>query len=265
MQQLWIDAHCHLTQRFHPAPLPGVLAGLAAASCGAIILGGVDPKDWQEQLEIPKSSVQIVPVFGLHPWTVQEQDSEFLRQGLVRLEQMLPEAAGLGECGLDYFRCKSSAERQKQSYWFEAQLQLAAQQHKPCVFHIVRAHHEALRCLKPYAARLRGLVHSFWANSQTAHAWLDLGFVLSIHPRILRGDTHHMLRDLPRDRIVFESDSPEILQDGSVSDPRLALQILQHASRIWGEDLDTTIIRQNNTLRALFPGLQPASLPSIQS
>ena len=251
----WIDAHCHLTCRFHPEPLPTVLARLAQASCRGFVLGGVDPEDWQEQLAIPNEALRIIHVFGLHPWTIQERSQQQLDQDFLQLRKSLSQAQGLGECGLDYFRCKSAEERKKQIEWFEAQLELAVEQDKPCIFHIVRAHHEALRIMKAYQGKLRGLVHSFWANPQTASSWLDLGFILSLHPRILKGDHHNLLKQLPVDRVVFESDSPEILSEGGVSDPRLALTIMQHAALIRGEDLDHTISRQNDILCRMFPAL----------
>ncbi|MDQ3235704.1 MAG: TatD family hydrolase, partial [Pseudobdellovibrionaceae bacterium] len=168
----WMDAHCHLTPRFHPEPLPGVLQTLHEAGCQGFVLGGVDPQDWQEQLDIPSSPLRIMRGFGLHPWTVQERDDSQLQRDFAELERLLPEAQALGECGLDYFRCKSESERDKQRVWFERQLELAATQNIPCIFHIVRAHNEALRLMKPYAGRLTGMVHSFWANPQTAQPWL---------------------------------------------------------------------------------------------
>jgi TatD DNase family protein len=253
--QPWIDAHCHLTSRFHPEPLPAVLARLAQAYCRGFVLGGVDPEDWQQQLAIPDEPLRIIRIFGLHPWTVQARSQQQLDQDFLQLKQSLPQAHGLGECGLDYFRCKSPEQRKKQIEWFAAQLELAVEQDKPCILHIVRAHHEALRMMKAYQGKLRGLVHSFWANQETAASWLDLGFILSLHPRILKGDGHNLLKQLPLDRVVFESDSPEILRDGGVTDPRLALTIMQHAALVRGEDLNLTISRQNNILCQVFPAL----------
>ncbi len=251
----WIDAHCHLTRRFHPTALPLVFDELFAAGCRAIVLGGVDPEDWQQQLEIPTTQVQVIRVFGLHPWTVQERPLEHLQRDFAELQKRLPEAEALGECGLDYFRCKTEVERQKQIEWFEAQLVLAREQKKVCVLHVVRAHHEALRILGPFKGQLRGIVHSFWANPQIAKAWLDLGFHLSIHPRILQGDPHGLLASLPKDRLLFESDSPEILPDGHVTDPRLALDIMHRAALTWQEQPSRVINRQNKILTELFPSL----------
>jgi TatD DNase family protein len=243
----WMDAHCHLTKRFHPEPLPRVLQSLHDAGCQGFVLGGVDPLDWQEQLAIPPSPLRMARGFGLHPWAVQERSNAQLDLDFHELECMLPQAEALGECGLDYFRCKTAMDRQKQSFWFEKQLELAEKHRKPCILHIVRAHHEALRLIKPYAGRLRGMVHSFWANPQTAQAWLDLGFQLSLHPRILQRDNHGLLAYIPADRILFESDSPEVFKDGTVSDPGLALDIMKHIA--WSQSIPL------DTVLGLFPSL----------
>lgn len=250
----WMDAHCHLTQRFHPRPLPEVLQELADAGCGGFVLGGVDPLDWQEQLAIPDQPwLRVHRVFGLHPWTVQERSDAQLDLDFTELQSMLPRAQGLGECGLDYFRCKTDAERKKQTLWFEKQLDLAVTQDKPCVLHIVRAHHEALRVMKPWSGKIRGLVHSFWANTQTAQSWLDLGFMLSLHPRIYKGDTHGLQAYIPADRILYESDSPEVFADGTASDPRTCLAIMKRSSVARGTNLESLIQQQNRSLASLFP------------
>lgn len=254
----WMDAHCHLTTRFHPEPLPGVLATLHEAGCRGFVLGGVDPLDWQEQLAIPPSPLRIVRGFGLHPWIVQEREDQQLEKDFTELERMLSQAEALGESGLDYFRSKAEPERRKQSQWFERQLELAAVQNKPCILHIVRAHHEALRIMKAYAGKVSGMVHSFWAHPQTAQSWLDLGFYLSLPPRILKLDNHGLLQYVPADRILFESDSPEVFEDGAASDPRLALEVMKHVAWTKCIPVDKILEQQNANLIRLFPTLSGA-------
>jgi TatD DNase family protein len=254
----WMDAHCHLTKRFHPEPLPGVLQSLHEAGCRGFVLGGVDPLDWQEQLEIPSSPLRMIRGFGLHPWTVQERADMQLEKDFAQLEEMLPKAGALGELGLDYFRVKPEPERQKQSHWFERQLELAAAQKKPCILHIVRAHHEALRIMKSFNGRVTGLVHSFWGNHQTAQSWLDLGFYLSLPPRIVKHDNHALLQYVPADRVLFESDSPEVFDDGAASDPRLVLDIMKQVAWTQCIPVDRIVEQQNTNLIALFPDLNDA-------
>jgi TatD DNase family protein len=251
----WMDAHCHLTRRFHPEPLPTVLKTLHEAGCRGFVLGGVDPEDWQEQLEIPASPIKMIRGFGLHPWPVQERDDAQLDKDLATLDRMLPQAEALGECGLDYFRSKSEPDREKQLRWFEPQLELAAKYQKPLILHVVRGHNEAVRLMKPYAGKVTGMVHSFWANHQTAQTWLDLGFYLSIPPRITKLDNHGLLQYVPQDRILFESDSPEVFDDGAASDPRLALEIMKHVA--WSQciPVDRVLEQQNRNLQTLFPSL----------
>lgn len=251
----WMDAHCHLTSRFHPGPLPEVLHALHEAGCRGFVLGGVDPEDWQEQLDIPPSPLRMIRSFGMHPWPVQERDDAQLEKDFAILERMLPEAGALGECGLDYFRSKTEPDREKQLRWFERQLALAVEHDKPLILHVVRAHNEAVRLMKPYAGKLIGMVHSFWANPQTAQTWLDLGFYLSIPPRITKLDNHGLLQYVPQDRILFESDSPEVFDNGAASDPRLALDIMKHVA--WSKciPVEKVLEQQNKNLIALFPGL----------
>lgn len=255
----WMDAHCHLTSRFHPDPLSDVLRILHEAACHGFVLGGVDPEDWREQLDIPSSPLHLIHSFGMHPWSVQERDDMQLEKDFAVLEFMLPQAGALGECGLDYFRSKTEAEREKQLRWFGRQLALAAEHDKPLILHVVRAHNEAVRLIKPYAGKLKGMVHSFWANPQTAKAWLDLGFYLSLPPRIIKLDNHGLLPYVPQDRILFESDSPEVFDNGTASDPRLALDLMKHVA--WSKciPVDNVLEQQNRNLSTLFPALNDIS------
>ncbi len=249
----WMDAHCHLTSRFHPEPLPDVLRTLQEAGCQGFILGGVDPEDWQEQLAIPASPLRMIRAFGMHPWSVHEREDVQLNEDFTVLERMLPQAGALGECGLDYFRSKTEGERKKQLLWFERQLNLAATHDKPLILHVVRAHNEAVRLMKPYAGKLRGMVHSFWANPQTAQTWLDLGFYLSLPPRIIKLDNHGLVQYVPQDRILFESDSPEVFESGAATDPRLALELMKHVAWTQCIPVDRILEQQNRNLAALFP------------
>jgi len=68
-------------------------------------------------------------------------------------------------------------------------------------------------------------------------------------------DIHGRLQYVPDDRILFESDSPEVFEDGSASDPRLALDVMKHVAWTQCIPVDKILKQQNRNLLALFPGL----------
>lgn len=253
----WIDSHCHLSPALEPHHRSIYFQKLIQAGCVGLVLGGIDPIDWRLQLDCLDQGLHLVPIFGLHPWTIQDSDKDQLSKNFQSLEDFLPKAQGLGECGLDFYRSRSKEDRFKQVEWFETQLDLAERSLKPCVFHIVRAHKEALHILKQRKHKIRGMVHSFWASPKIATEYLDLGLILSLHPRIAQNDQYQLLQLLPKESLVFESDSPQKLNNTTESDPCMVLEILQQLAKIWDEDIKTVCARQSHTLAKLFPSLLP--------
>lgn len=177
----------------------------------AVLQGGVDPEDWERQLDLAQRFPQnILPCFGLHPYFVAQNDSKKCEQALTRLESLLPQSWGLGELGLD-FRSQFG-QREHQFRFFKMQLELAQRYQKVAVFHFVRAHHEAIHILKNYQLERRGIIHSFNTDRKTAAAYLDLGFMLSIGgPALFPGNAQLLdtLAMIPIESLLLESDSPD--------------------------------------------------------
>jgi TatD DNase family protein len=115
----------------------------------------------------------------------------------------------IGECGLDFNRNYSPHPDQEK--WFVAQLELGIELGKPLFLHSRDAHPrfaQILHSLRPQKA----LAHCFTGEKEELHAYLDLGLYIGITGWICderRG--RHLLElvgDIPRDRLLLETDSP---------------------------------------------------------
>ncbi len=250
-----MDAHCHLSDEAFDASREAVYQELIAHQVEGLVLAGTDPKDWRRQTELsPPSPLRIARVFGLHPWWVEQYNDKELEEALLELKQSLISIDGLGELGLDYFRAKTTEDRARQRAWFLKQLHLSRERPElPLILHMVRSHHEALPILRKERRRFRGLVHAFWANESTARAYIDLGFQLSIPPRILKEDPHQILKRIEPEHLVFETDTPYFGADGLMVRPVFIREFLRLVSQHRGEDLKLTCERQNHLLSELFP------------
>lgn len=177
----------------------------------AVMQGGVDPEDWQRQLDLAlRFPNQILPCFGLHPYFVAQNETAKCEQALALLESLLPKSWALGELGLD-FRSQFG-RREHQVDFFMRQLHLARDHQKVAVFHFVRAHAEAIRILKTQPLHRGGIVHSFNSDKKTATSYLDLGFMLSIGgPALYPGNAQLLdsIAMIPIERLLLESDSPD--------------------------------------------------------
>lgn len=254
MGALWIDSHCHCTDSLwqEEGQTETLFRELAVQGCEALIQGGVDPEEWQRQRELKTEALRIVRVFGLHPWTILGRSAAQLEEDFALLERLLPEAQGLGEIGLDYVKGPSPEARHVQREWLARQLHLAAKQEKPAILHVVRAYPETWHEVKKVLPPARGMIHSFWASLDKAKPFLDAGWILSLHPRILHFDSHGVLEKFPREQLVFESDAPMPRPDGGYTRPDETLSILARVAEKWQLPLEELAAKQKLILSQLF-------------
>lgn len=252
-----MDAHCHLSDDAFDSEREEIYRELIQNNIRGLVLAGTEPKDWRKQiaLNIP-SEMRIARVFGMHPWWVDDYKDEDLDEALKELSSLINQCEGLGEMGLDYYRAKSPEQRARQRHWFEKQLGIAKDSPLPLVLHIVKAHHEALPILRKQKRTFRGLIHSFWANADTAKAYIEMGFLLSVPPRILKEDPHNILSGLDPEHIVFETDTPFRNAQQECVRPLFIHDMLEFVANVRGEAIEVTVGRQERLLSELFPVLR---------
>ncbi|MES2930670.1 MAG: TatD family hydrolase [Patescibacteria group bacterium] len=128
-----------------------------------------------------------------------------------------PKVVGIGECGLDYYRCtEESIEKQKKA--FISQIELANEFNKPLMLHIRNnpddtsrnAYSDALAILREHA-RVKGDVHFFAGTPEDAKGFLNFGFTLSFTGVITFARNYDdIIRTTPLDMIMSETDSPYV-------------------------------------------------------
>lgn len=149
---------------------------------------------------------------GVHPHHASELDEQQL--AALRPLAAAPEVAAVGECGLDYFRNYSSHEDQQRA--FRRQLDLAVELRKPVFLHQRDAHDDFLSVMREYRPQLvDGVAHCFTAELAEARAYLDMGLYIGITGWICdeRRGAHlkDVVRYIPQDRLVVETDGPYLL------------------------------------------------------
>ena len=211
----WIDSHCHLTDPRWGSSLAASLAQAREKGVGRWIQGGISPEEWDRQLALKRHlGAEIVPVFGVHPWWVSDHSDAQVAVALAQLAERLDGAAGVGETGLDLHpRRLTPGSELRQRTAFEAQLSLAKSARKPLVLHLVRAEAPALEILRQQAPFPHGgMIHSFSGSVETARAYLDMGFLLSVGGSLTRPEAEPLRRavaQVPADRLVLETDAPD--------------------------------------------------------
>ncbi|QFY88754.1 TatD family hydrolase [Magnetovirga frankeli] len=236
-QPALIDTHCHLNVARFAADREQVLADARAAGVADLVIPAIDAAGWPGILRLCRRHAGLHPALGLHPVYSDLHGDEALHQlaGLARSEPL----CAIGEIGLDFFI--PGADRPRQLWLFERQLDLARKAGLPVILHNRKAHNPMLALLK----RIRppgGIVHAFNGSPQLAGEYLDLGLKLGFggmltydRSRRLRG----LARVLPIEAIVLETDAPDLsgaAHRGERNSPAYLPECLAALAEVRGED-----------------------------
>ncbi len=149
---------------------------------------------------------------GIHPHHATDVNPTTL--GELRELLQAPQVLAAGECGLDYFRDFSPRDAQRHA--FEAQLELAVESGKPVFLHQRDAHEDFAAIVRVFRSRLAGgVAHCFTAGLDEARTYVELGLYIGITGWICdeRRGMHlrEVVRHIPRDRLLIETDAPYLL------------------------------------------------------
>ena len=204
----------------------------------------VTGEDWRrvERLCNERSSNRclIVPHFGLHPWFISQHlstltehsyatsnDVQYWEPELVRLLLAYP-SAGVGECGLDK-GIKREVSTSQQVDILRRHIVIAAQYHRILTLHCVRMYGTLLDTLTDYLQpnttsdpillRPRAiLLHSCnYLPAEMVSSFLstlgdtEVYFSISAPPKTPSSKFVELLRSIPLDRLLIETDSPDQL------------------------------------------------------
>jgi TatD DNase family protein len=201
------DSHVHLGADAFADDVDDVIARARQAGARAIVCIGESPAMARRAAEIAGRYPGLVWfTAGQHPhdaaaWTAEHPD---------RLRQAVADgAAAIGECGLDYHYDHSPREVQRRV--FAHQLALARELDRPVVVHTREAEADTAAMLQDAAADgVRGVLHCFTGSHQLAETALAAGWSVSFSGVVtFRSFTDHaLLRVVPDDRLLVESDAP---------------------------------------------------------
>ncbi len=221
------DAHCHLHDpRLDPwrerALQDARELGVAGFACCA-----AEEAEWDAVLELAQAHPDVVPSLGLHPWFVASARPGWQQRLEARL-RALP-WVGVGEAGLDKARKgRGIAGMEDQEAALVDQARLAVELCRPMALHGVRAWGRILELLRPLGPHPAGwLLHSFSGSAELVGPLADLGAYFSFSGTVTRHRatrTHAAARAVPADRLLVETDAPDILPilgDEALGDPAL--------------------------------------------
>src|SRR5258706_995495 len=241
-----IDIGANLTHPAVHADLPAVLARARRAGVATIIVTGASVAESTGALQTAGANPEtIYPTAGVHPHHARECDASTIPALRVLAQQ--PRVVAIGECGLDFNRNYSPHPDQEK--WFAAQVELACELEKPLFLHSRDAEEKFIEVLRQFKNLPAAVAHCFTGTREELHACLDLGLYIGITGWICdeRRGAHllQLVRDVPADRLMLETDSPYLTPRDMRPQPRARrnepahlLHILRAAARALGKPPD---------------------------
>jgi len=212
-----IDVHCHLEhEKFKNNKQ---LIQSFREELKAIITSSPHPKDFEYALKLKKEFEGFVFVcVGLHPEHIEEFSEETIDNFEEFVKNNKNDIVSIGEIGLDYFWIKDEKLREKQRWMFEKLVEFSKSIGKPITVHIREAYEDALKILESVDYQKVHL-HMFgdhkFLDKILANEWK-----ISVGPILLRSKIHKkIVKKLPLERIMLETDSPWMKIDGRESLP----------------------------------------------
>lgn len=214
----WIDTHCHLdaaefagdTSSVHAR---AVLAGVTHSVIPAVAAGNFG------KVAALAHACSWSYALGIHPLCIPdatEADLEILDEALTQAASD-PRLVAVGEIGLDYFvpSLSQSPMRERQEFFYRAQLKLARKHGLPVILHVRRSADKLLKHLREIVPEggWTGIAHAFNGSEQQAQEFVKLGFKLGFGGAVTFEPALQLRRlaaDLPLHALVMETDSPDI-------------------------------------------------------
>ena len=228
---MWIDTHCHLDFELFDSERLAMLAKAAEQGIENIVIPGVVARHWQRIRDLNGSYPQLLPAYGLHPCFDRDHEESHLEQLDHWLADQRPVA--VGEIGLDFFIDDYNEARQL--HWFREQVRLATQHKLPILVHCRKAHDQCLKVIRELHFTEGGFMHAFSGSKQQAERCLEFGFKLGIggaatYERSTK--LHRIIKKLPLDSFVMETDAPDIPPCFARDEPNSPLNIPRIAELI---------------------------------
>ncbi len=226
-----IDCHAHLTQPDYDSDRDQVIE-MCKKKLNAVITCCAHPNDFKLTMEmIEKHKGFIFATFSIHPIYIKEIDEKQKNEFFDLILRNKNKIVGVGETGLDYFHVKEDEWRNKQKELFIEHISLAKKLKKPIVIHSRDAIDDTVNILEKEDAK-NVLMHLFGARHLVKKI-IENNWSISVGPIAQRSKTHKkIIRDIPIENIMLETDSPWFGPEGKRNDPTAVIGVANRITEI---------------------------------
>lgn len=221
----FIDTHCHFDFPVFYHDLENSLVLAQQAQVKKIIIPAVAQWNWDAVTELSRYNNALYCALGLHPLYIEAHTEQHLIELKTRLKTT-PRCVAMGEMGLDNYMTNPHPEKQQQ--FLIAQLKLAIEFDLPVILHSRKTHDNLSAILRRYSVPRKGVIHGFrqsatsrtFCSTRLFH-WGRGHYHLSTCTK-----TRRAIASLPLERLLLETDAPDMPVSGFQGEPNRPERIL---------------------------------------
>lgn len=176
------DAHAHYDDRRFEAEFDGGFRGAIAKAIdegvGHIVNVGSSVRTSKNSVALAEEYPFIYAAVGIHPSDAQEIPAADCDKALYEIEKLCAheKVRAVGEIGYDYHY--DGTDKERQTYFFRAQLEIARRVSLPVIIHSRDAAGDTFDMIKS-ATGVHGVIHSYSGSAEMAVQYVKLGWYLS--------------------------------------------------------------------------------------
>ena len=239
---LLVDSHCHLDFDVFDEDRDATIQRARDAGIGTMVTICTRVTRFGEILAIAESDPDIWCSVGIHPHQAEEEPAVSVADLVSRAQN--PKVVGIGETGLDYYYDNSPRDVQQAS--FRTHIAAARETGLPLIVHTRDADDDMADILEDEMGKgaFPGVLHCFSSGADLARRALDIGFYISLSGIVTfknAQDLRDIVRDVPEDRILVETDSPflaPIPNRGKRNEPSFVVHTASRVAELKGLEKD---------------------------
>jgi TatD DNase family protein len=251
------DIGANLTHASFHDDVEDVVTRARTAGVAGMIVTGTTVLESRMAAEIA-DRLDLCSTVGVHPHHARDCGPQTI--GELRELAKHPRVVAIGECGLDFNRNYSPHPDQEK--WFVAQLELGLELGLPLFLHSRDAHPRFAEILRHHRVK-NAVAHCFTGEKAELDAYVELGLYIGITGWICdeRRGTHllQLVRDIPPDRLLLETDSPYLTPrdmrpqpKSRRNEPAFLPHIAKTVARALGRPVEEVAAETTRNARTLF-------------
>lgn len=213
----FIDSHCHIHFKRIVTILPTLLNESVSKGITHYVVNSTSPADFDLVSKLCEDYTYVTPCYGIHPHYIEALSIEDSLSQLYKQCNNLNKSYCIGEIGMDK-TVISNIPFDIQEQVFRKQIQFALSKSVPFIVHCVHCISRVYDVLKSEILTPSPfLMHGYSGSADYVNRFVVLGgyfsisnYFLNLSPKRRKG-MEDTIRKIPLDRILFESDAPDMV------------------------------------------------------